>query len=88
MVRQDYTISEVLKTLPPTYKIKDDREEIKGSFYEQELQKTSEQTFRIERVLRWKKQNGKRIARVKWKGYDSSYNSWVPETEIISYGDH
>ena len=83
-----YTINEVLKTLPPTYKIKDDREEIKGSFYEQELQKTSENTFRIEKVLRWKKQDGKRIARVKWKGYDSSYNSWVPETSITNYGDH
>ena len=80
-----YTIIEVLKTLPPTYKIRDDREEIKGSFYEQELQITSEDTFRIEKVLRWKKQNGKRIARVKWTGYDSSYNSWVPESEITNY---
>ena len=84
-----YTITEILKTLPPTYKIKDDREEIKGTFYEQELQKTSEDTFRIEKVLRWKKQkDGTRIARVKWKGYDSSYNSWVPETSITNYGDH
>ena len=82
-----YTIIEVLKTLPPTYKIKDDREEIKGTFYEQELQKTSENTFRIEKVLRWKKQDGKRVARVKWVGYDSSYNSWVPESEITNYGD-
>jgi len=82
-----YTIIKVLETLPPTYKIKDDREEIKGSFYEQELQKTSEDTFRIEKVLRWKKQNGERQARVKWVGYDSSYNSWVPESEITNYGD-
>ena len=80
-----YTITEILKTLPPTYKIKDDREEIKGTFYEQELQKTSEETFRIEKVLRWKKQNGERLARVKWVGYDSSYNSWVPETDITNY---
>jgi hypothetical protein len=77
-----YTITDVLKTLPPTYKIKDDREEIKGTFYEQELQKTSENTFRIEKILRWKKQGDERIARVKWTGYDSSYNSWVPEKEI------
>lgn len=82
-----YTIIEVLKTLPPTYKIKDDREEIKGTFYKEELQKTSEDTFRIEKVLRWKKQDGKRIARVKWTGYDSSYNSWVPESEITNYRD-
>ena len=79
-----YSVTEVLNTLPPTYKIKDDREEIKGTFYEQELQKTSQDIFRIEKVLRWKKQDGKRIARVKWVGYDSSYNSWVPESEINS----
>ena len=83
-----YTITEVLKTLPPTYKIRDDREEVQGSFYEQELQKTSENTFRIEKVLRWKKNDGKRIARVKWVGYDSSYNSWVPESEITDYGNN
>lgn len=77
-----YTITQVLKTLPPTYKIRDDREEIKGSFYQQELQKTSEDTFRIEKILRWKKEGGERLARVKWVGYDSSYNSWVPENEI------
>ena len=82
-----YTITEVLKTLPPTYRIKDDRENIEGTFYELELQKAHENTFRIEKVLRWKKQGGKRIARVKWVGYDSSYNSWIPESEITDYGD-
>ena len=36
-----------------TYKISYyNGEEIKGSFYEQELQKTSQSTFRIEKVLR------------------------------------
>ena len=66
---------------------RDDREEIKGTFCEQELQKTTEDTFRIEKVLRWKKQDGKRLARVKWAGYDSSHNSWIPESEIINYGN-
>ena len=71
-----YTITQVLKTLPPTYKIKDDKEERKGSFYRQELQKMNENTFRIEKVLRrMRKTDGTRLARVKWVGYDSSYNS-------------
>ena len=47
-----YTITQVLKALPPTYKIRDDKEEIEGTFYQQELQKTNENTFRIEKVLR------------------------------------
>ena len=84
-----YTITQVLNTLPPTYKIRDDKEEIEGSFYEQELQKTYENTFRIENVLRRiRKPDGTRLVRVKWVGYDSSYNFWIPESEIMKYGDN
>ena len=84
-----YTITKVLATLPPTYKIRDDKEEIEGSFYQQELQKTNQNTFRIEKVLRrTRKTDGTRLARVKWVGYDSTYNSWIPESEIIKYGSH
>ena len=84
-----YTITHVLKTLPPTYKIRDEKEDIEGSFYQQELQKTSENTFRIEKVLRrMRKPDGTKLARVKWIGYDSSYNSWIPESDIINYGDN
>ena len=84
-----YTITKVLTTLPPTYKIRDDKEEIEGSFYQQELQKTNQDTFRIEKVLRYKKKpDGTRLARVKWVGYNNTYNSWIPESEIIDYGNH
>ena len=75
--------------MPPTYKIRDDKEEIEGSFYQQELQKTSENTFRIEKVLRrTRKTDGTRLARVKWVGYDSSHNSWIPESNIVRYGNN
>ena len=48
-----------------------------------------ENTFRIEKILRrMRKTDGTRLARVKWVGYDSSYNSWIPESEIIKYGNH
>ena len=48
-----FTIVEVKRTLPVTYKIADlNGEEIKGSFYEPELQKTSQQLFRIEKVIK------------------------------------
>ena len=40
-------------TIPITYTITDyNGEEIQGSFYEQELHKTSQSTFRIENVLK------------------------------------
>ena len=47
-----YTISKVLPTRPPTYKIKTDREEeLEGSFYEPELQKSKEDRFQIQKIL-------------------------------------
>ena len=43
-------MSEVHYTDHITYKLKDfNGEEIKGSFYEQELQKTTQEMFRIEK---------------------------------------
>ena len=50
-------------------------EEIMGTFYEKELQKTSQEEFRIEKVI---KRKGDKIY-VKWKGYDS----WIDKKDII-----
>ena len=53
-----FTVSEVRYTDLITYKLKDlNGEEIKGSFYEQELQKTNQEMFRIEKVIREKETN-------------------------------
>ena len=63
-----------------TYKITDyNGEVIQGSFYEQELQKTSQSTFRIEKVL--KRQGDKSL--VKWMGYPKSFNSWIDTKAIL-----
>ena len=78
-----FIISEVKTTLPPTYVLKDDKEEpVKGTFYEPELQQVKEERFRIEKVLKWRTTNGIREGRVKWVGYPSSSNSWVPESDM------
>ena len=42
-------------------------------FYEKELQKTNQQEFRIEKVI---KKKGDKLY-VRWKGYDSSCNGWI-----------
>ncbi|XP_065664607.1 uncharacterized protein LOC136086247 [Hydra vulgaris] len=74
-----FTVSQVQYTDPPTYKITDyNNEEIQGTFYEQELQKTSQEIFRIEKVIR--KQGNKSF--VKWYGYPNTFNSWVDNTEL------
>ena len=79
-----YTIKQVLATRPITYIVEDDQGEVhKGKFYEQELQKTSTDSFRIQKILRYKTEKGKRLALVRWMDYDSSYNSWIPVEDII-----
>ena len=46
-----FVIDKVLPTKPVTYEIGDSMgKEIEGSFYEKELQKAKQQTFRIEKV--------------------------------------
>ena len=63
-----------------TYQITNyNAEEIQGSFFEQELQKTSQGTFRIEKVL--KRQGYKCL--VKWIGYPKSFNSWIDTKAIV-----
>ena len=67
-------------TVPWTYVINDlNHEEIIGTLYEKELQKTSQEEFRIEKVIRLK---GDKLY-VKWKGYDNSFNSWVDKANLV-----
>ena len=50
-----FLIKNIKNTVPWTYVINDlNREEIIGTFYEQELQGTNQQEFRIEKVIRKK----------------------------------
>ena len=53
---------------------------ISGTFYEQELLKTNQTQFRIEKVVR--KDNKKKLALVKWSGYSNDFNSWIPIEEL------
>ena len=75
-----FTIKKIQNTNPITYKLEDlQGEEIKGSFYEPELQKTGQQIYRIEKII--KKEKGKSL--VKWKGYSDKFNSWVDNKDLI-----
>ena len=75
-----FVIKKVKNTVPWTYVINDlNNEEIIGSFYEKELQKTNQKEFRIEKIL---KRKGDKLY-VKWKGYDNSFNSWINKKDIV-----
>ena len=63
-----------------TYIINDlNDEEITGSFYEKELQKTNQEEFSIVKVIKIK---GNKLY-VKWKGYDNSFSSWIDKKDVI-----
>ena len=54
-----FLIDEIRRTDPITYKIRDlNGEEIEGTFYREELQKTDQTIFRIEKVTRKTKDKG------------------------------
>ena len=54
-------------------------EPITRRFYEKELQKSSQEKFRIEKVL---KRKGDKLY-VKWKGYDDLFNSWFYKKDLV-----
>ena len=75
-----FVVHKIKNTVPWTYVINDlNGEEITGTFYENELQKTNQKEFRIEKVI---KQKGDKLF-VKWKGYNNSFNSWINKNDII-----
>ena len=66
-----FVVDKVMLTKPVTYHVVDLLgEKVEGSFYEKELQKAKQQTFRIEKVIR--RDNKKKKALVKWKGYSDN----------------
>ena len=75
-----FEIKKVENTVPWTYVVNDlNGDKIVGTFYEKELQETNQQEFRIEKVT---KKKGDKLY-VKWKGYDSSFNSWIDKKDLI-----
>ena len=74
-----FVLKKVKNTVQWTYVINDlNGEEIIGTFYEKELEKASQEEFRIEEIIK----KGDKVY-VKWKGYDNSFNSWTDKNDII-----
>ena len=78
---EDVSVNKNVKNTPPwTYVINDlNGNEIIGTFYEKELQKANQQEFRIAKTI---KRKGHKLY-VKWKGCDSSLNSWIDKKDSI-----
>ena len=73
-------IKKIKNIILRTYVISDLKgEESVGTFYEKELQKTNQKEFIIKKVINRK---GDKLY-VEWKDYDSSFNSWIENEDIV-----
>ena len=74
-----FVISKIKKTVLQTYVTNNlNGEEIVGTFYERELQKTNQEEFRIEKVI---KREGNKLD-VKWKCYDNCFNRLIDKKTV------
>jgi L-rhamnose mutarotase len=79
-----FKVKEVMTTRPRTYTLMDLLDvPIRGTFYKEELQKTMIPDYaRIEKVIGKKTTpGGQKLIRVKWKGYDTRFNQWIPASD-------
>lgn len=76
-----FRVTKIQPTNPTTYSLSDlNDKQIKGSFYEQELQRTQKhEIYLIEKTL---KRKGNKIL-VKWLGFDESHNSWINKEDFV-----
>ena len=79
-----FKIHSINKSNVITYKIKDLNDEIiKGIFYEKELQKT--RNFSDEYIIQKILKTNKNKIYIKWKGYNSSFNSSIDKNSVTKY---
>jgi len=81
-----FKVKQTIFTQPIVYKLEDyQNEDIEGYFYEEELSyvpNPDDIEYKIEKVLRYKTDKGKKYGLVKWKGYGQKFNEWIPVSQI------
>ena len=78
-------IKKVKDTVPLTDAIHElNREELTGTFYENELQKRNQKEFRIEKGM---KRKGDKLY-VKWNGYNNLLQNWIDKEDIIKMREY
>lgn len=86
--RELFKIHRIINRNPPVYKLvdlKNPPEEIKGTFYEQEVTpvtKTEDALYKIEKILKTRKKNNKKQYLVRWQGYSSDFDQWIDAKDL------
>ena len=82
-----FRVKERHRRRPVVYTLEDlNGEVLAGTFYEVELQHvttTPEDVYQVEEILKTEHRRGKPFHWVKWLGWPSSFNSWIPATALI-----
>ena len=81
-----FIVSRIIPYDIPVYILTDtlDRE-VDGIWYEEEmvLHTKTDEIYQIDKIIRKRTKNGKKECLVSFKGYDASFNSWIPASDII-----
>jgi DNA-directed RNA polymerase subunit F len=84
-----YKVDSAIRHPKRVYKLRDETGDVvKGTFYKEHIQPTSEDIkYIIEKVIRKRKTGDNTELYVKWKGWPAKFNSWIAETELTKYGE-
>lgn len=82
-----YIISQrILRGGLPVYRVQDfDRDEIKGTFYQPELQKVDVKDnyfWKVEEILKTRRKGRNKQYFVKWLHYPKKFNSWINASDV------
>ena len=73
----------------PVYKLMDyNSTEIKGTFYENEIQGIildSSRLWKVEKILKERKKSGKKQYLIRWSGWGEAFDSWIWAKELEDY---
>ncbi|GFV77967.1 uncharacterized transposon-derived protein F54H12.3 [Trichonephila clavipes] len=83
--RELFIVFEIVQRIPIVYRLKDlQGEEIKGTYYEAELQKVVDSGFYpVENVIKERKRRGTTEYFVKFLGYPERFNDWVTDIQKV-----
>ncbi len=83
--REYFTVREIDTKLPiPLYLLysMNERDNIIGGFYANELQKVKGDVYKVEKVIRRRTRRRQLEYFVKWLGFDDTHNSWVQAADM------